>query len=202
MGRTVKCESPNCGAEIPLARSLALQKKTVKGHCATKLQGNRWATYRFEIFEPELDSEVPKGSVSRAKATCLCCGTILPPERVRAQLTEQRGGADVIFDQDGNRVDGARLLAVVTLRPGEQGRHYRLPEERDYAAVRKAQKWLAKILSDWELGGKQGLCPSDDHLRPIGAPVLVQRMVCFNGVICLQRQKLTLVILSNITKNI
>ena len=34
---------------------------------------------------------------------------------------------------------GARCLAVVTLKPGESGRHYRLPTERDYEAVRKAQ---------------------------------------------------------------
>ncbi len=170
--RTVKCESPHCGAEIPLARSFWLckkenRKKALRYEVTRPIDGPPQVD--FEIFEPELDSEVPKGSVSRAKATCLCCGTILPPERVRAQLTEQRGGADAIFDPDGNRVGGARLLAVVTLRPGEQGRHYRLPEERDYAAVRKAQKWLAKVLSDWELGGKQGLCPvPDEPLPPIG----------------------------------
>jgi very-short-patch-repair endonuclease len=52
----------------------------------------------FEIFEPKTEKEAPDGTVTRAKATCLCCGTVLPPERVRAQLSEQRGGADVIFN--------------------------------------------------------------------------------------------------------
>ncbi|MBI5116354.1 DUF559 domain-containing protein [Candidatus Poribacteria bacterium] len=52
----------------------------------------------FEIFEPKIEKEAPTGTVTRAKATCLCCGTVLPPERVRAQLADQRGGADVIFD--------------------------------------------------------------------------------------------------------
>ncbi len=169
--RTVKCESPHCGAEIPLARSFWLCKKKNRKR-ALRHKVNKATDgppqVDFEIFEPEMDSEVPKGSVSRAKATCLCCGTILPPERVRAQLTEQRGGADVIFDQDGNRIGGARLLAVVTLRPGEQGRHYRLPKERDYAAVRKAQKWLAGILEEWEQEGKQGLCPVPDEPTPAG----------------------------------
>jgi REP element-mobilizing transposase RayT len=52
----------------------------------------------FEIFTPTTEKEVRGGTVSRAKATCLCCGTTLHPERVRAQLAAQRGGADVVFE--------------------------------------------------------------------------------------------------------
>jgi hypothetical protein len=103
----------------------------------------------FEIFEPATEGEVHKGTVSRAKATCLCCEKTLRPERVRTQLAAQRGGADVVFDAKGRRTGGARLLAVVTLKPGETGRHYRLPTERDYEAVRNAQARIAKILDDW-----------------------------------------------------
>src|SRR6185437_16146394 len=106
---------------------------------------------------------------SRAKATCPCCGTVLAPDRVRAQLSAQRGGADVIFDDKGCRIGGARLLAVVTLNPGEQGRHYRLPNDRDYAAAFRAQQRVAKLLDEWEHDGKQGLCPvPDEPLPPIG----------------------------------
>ncbi|MEW6741832.1 MAG: hypothetical protein AB1486_03650 [Planctomycetota bacterium] len=56
----------------------------------------------------------------------------------------------------------------MTLKPGEGGRHYRLPTERDYAAVRKAQARVAKLLEDWERGGKQGLCPVPDEPTPAG----------------------------------
>jgi len=139
--RTVKCESPNCGAEIPLMRSFWLCKKANRKRAlrykVVRPKGQR-PRVEFEIFEPKSDKEVPSGTVTRAKATCLCCGTVLPPERVRAQLAEQRGGADVIFDEGGKRIGGARMTAVVTLRPGEKGRHYRLPTERDYQAVWKA----------------------------------------------------------------
>jgi len=120
----------------------------------------------FEIFEPKSDKEVPNGTVTRAKATCPCCGTVLPPDRVRAQLTEQLGGADVIFDTKGKRTGGARMTAVVTLHPGIQGRHYRLPTDRDYQAVWKAQKRLKAILYEWERGGKKGLCPVPDEPLP------------------------------------
>lgn len=170
--RTVRCESPNCGAEIPLARSFWLCKKRKRKralrHRVVRPTGEP-PRVELEVFEPKTEGEVPAGTVTRAKATCLACGAVLPPERVRAQLAAQRGGADAVFDVYGRRTGGARMLAAVTLRPGEQGRHYRLPVERDYEGVRKAQERLAAILGGWERGGKQGLCPvPDEPLPPIG----------------------------------
>jgi len=135
--RTVRCEAPNCGAEIPLVRSFWLCKKP------NRKRALRYKVVRpeggppridFEIFEPESDAEVPTGTVTRAKAKCPVCGAVLPPERVRAQLAEQRGGADVIFDEQGNRIGGARMLAVAghrrRLRGGAQGAGARRTDPR------------------------------------------------------------------------
>jgi len=169
--RTVRCESPNCGAEIPLVRSFWLCKK------ANRKRALRYKVVRppgappeveFEVFEPKSEKEVPPGTVTRAKAACPACNIVLPPERVRAQLAAQRGGADAVFDEKGRRTGGARLLAVVTLKSGEQGRHYRLPTEADYQAVWKAQRRLKEILEDWERGGRKGLCPVPDEPTPAG----------------------------------
>ncbi|MCE7937553.1 MAG: DUF1156 domain-containing protein, partial [Chloroflexi bacterium CFX6] len=164
--RTVRCEAPNCGAEIPLVRSFWLCKKA-KRKRALRHRVERPAGepphVALEVFEPRAEQDVPLGTVTRAKATCVACGAVLPPERVRAQLAAQRGGADVQFDPSGNRATGARLLAVVTLRPGQNGRHYRLPTDSDYAAVYRAQACLAKILDEWGRGGRQGLCPVPDE---------------------------------------
>ena len=85
------------------------------------------------------------GTVAGGKATCPCCHVVLPTERVRAQLTSQRGGGDVQFSEAGKRIGGATLLAVVTLREGVQGRYYRLPVQRDYAAVYAAQKAVMRL---------------------------------------------------------
>ncbi|HZQ67206.1 MAG TPA: DUF1156 domain-containing protein [Terriglobales bacterium] len=145
--RTVQCDS--CGAEIPLVRSFWLCKK------AKRKRALRFKVVRpkdgvprieFEIFEPRGEQDVAGGTVARAKATCLACRTVLVPDRVRAQLAAQRGGADVVFDDQGRRTAGARLLAVVTLKPSEQGRHYRLPNQCDYNAVWRAQRRLAELL--------------------------------------------------------
>ena len=170
--RTVRCEAPNCGAEMPLMRSFWLCKKARRKRAlrprVLRREGESPGV-EFEIFEPCADKKVGGGTAARAKATCVCCGTVMPPERVRAQLAAQRGGADVIFDEQGRRTGGASLTAVVTLKPDETGRQYRPPAEPDYEAVRKAHARIAKVLDEWERGGKQGLCPvPDESLPPIG----------------------------------
>ena len=169
--RTVCCEAPNCGAEIPLMRSFWLCKKPKRKRALRhRVVRPRGAPPRVElkVFEPEADKDVYGGTVTRAKATCVCCGAVLPPERVRSQLAAQRGGADAVFDEEGRRTGGARMTAVVTLRPGQTGRHYRLPSDRDYEAVRKTQKRVARILEEWERDGKKGLCPVPDEPTPAG----------------------------------
>ncbi|GJQ27842.1 MAG: DNA methylase [Phycisphaerae bacterium] len=169
--RTVRCESPHCGAEIPLIRSFWLCKK------ANRRRAFRYEVVRtqrgiprveFEVHEPQREGDVATGSVSRAKATCLCCGVTLSPDRVRAQLAEQCGGADVVFDEKGRRIGGARMLAVVRLRRGETGRQYRVPTNADYTAVWRAQLRLQQIMSKWETGGRQGLCPVPAEPTPAG----------------------------------
>ena len=169
--RTVRCEAPNCGAEIPLMRSLWLCKKeNRKRALKVKVAQTEGATptIHFNIFEPEADREVARGTVSRARASCVCCGAVLPPARVRSQLASQRGGADVVFDGEGRRTGGALMTAVVTLKSGERGRHYRLPTSADYAGVHHAQKRVAGLLTAWELAGRQGLCPIPDEPTPTG----------------------------------
>ena len=169
--RTVRCEAPDCGAEIPLVRSMWLcRKPNRKWALRTDVTRptNGLPQVAFKIFEPASDREVANGTVSGARATCLCCHAVLQPERVRAQLAAQGGGADTVFDDDGQRIGGAHMTAVVTLKPGEKGRHYRLPTNTDYVAVRKGQERIANVLGEWERGGRQGLCPVPDEPTPVG----------------------------------
>ncbi len=199
--RTVRCESPDCGVEIPLMRSFwlckkASRKKALRFQAKRQKEKSKSSEIQFEIFEPKSDREVPSGTVTRAKASCPACNMVLGPERVRAQLAAQRGGADVKFDDKGQRTGGARMLAVVLLKPDNPGRHYRLPTERDYEAVRNAQLKVAKFLDEWERSGKQGLCPvPDEPLPPIGTlGFRVQRYGMLQwGDLFTARQKLVMV---------
>jgi len=169
--RSVRCESPNCGAEIPLIPSFWLCNKARRKRALRPIierPEGLTPCIEFEVFEPKSDKEVPMGTVTRAKATCICCGTVLPPHRVREQLRIQKGGVDVIFDGKGRRIGGARMTAVITLRHGQKGRYYRIPNKKDYEAVLKSQQRLDGILKEWELGEKKGLCPVPDEPTPAG----------------------------------
>jgi hypothetical protein len=190
--RTVRCEAPNCGAEIPLVRSFWLCKKADRRRALRIRDHGRHGTHgtktisnsssvcsvssvvKFEIFEPATEKDVRGGTVSRAKATCLCCNTVLHPDRVRAQLAAQRGGADVVFDAMGNRTGGATMLAVVTLRNDQSGRSYRLPTDADYLAVWKGQqrlKHVAPTKRDNGLSPIPGETIPRTELRRISMPI-------------------------------
>lgn len=206
--RTVRCEAPNCGAEIPLMRSFWLCKKDERKkalrHSIERMVGVPPEVV-FDVFEPKAESEVCAGTVTRAKATCLCCGTVLPPDRVRQQLATERGGADVKFDAYGNRIGGARMTAVVTLCPKKKGRHYRSPTDADYAAVRMAQRRVTRLLNEWERGGRQGLCPiPEEPLPPIGTlGFRVQRYGMLQwGDLFTARQKIVLAELARLLQTI
>jgi adenine-specific DNA methylase len=121
--RTVACEGPGCGAEVPLMRSLWLAKKSQRSVALRMIPDQEKKCVGFEII-PEA-TKVGEGTVRRGSATCPVCGYTTPVASVRKQLKARRGGAA-----------DARLFCVVTTKPGQQGRFYRLPTERDLEAVR------------------------------------------------------------------
>ncbi|MGA2263079.1 MAG: DUF1156 domain-containing protein [Acidobacteriota bacterium] len=203
--RTVRCESPNCGAEIPLLRSFWLCKKAKRKRAlkATVRRPHGMSPQiEFELFEPANDREVQANTVNRARAKCLACSTVLAPERVRAQLAAQCGGADAVFDTNGQRVGGARLLAVAALRDHGQGRIYRLPNEKDYEAIYKAMMRLKQLSAEPLLNGFS-LVP-DEPLPPIGTlGFRVQRYGILQwGDLFSARQKLALITLLKYLKQV
>ena len=138
--RTIQCEGPACGAEVPLVRTLWLAKKTNRSVAMQLMPNKKAKRVEFQIIvkerdgwveqaDPEIKIANPKfdGAVKRGSATCPCCGYTTPVARVREQLKTRHGGAN-----------DARLMCVVSTRANEQGRFYRLPTETDVKAVRAA----------------------------------------------------------------
>ena len=192
--RTVRCESPHCGAEIPVFKSPWLSKKGAskaryfrerqEGSCVALLIESHplGGPVQFRIARGDgsegqqpgfIELHATKAKGNNANVVCPCCGSILPGNknnpRTSLQLAVQHGGADVIFDSKGSRAGGSKMLAVVTIRHGEPGRQYRLANERDYESIRKARDRVERILKEWESGGGKGLCPvPDEPLPPIG----------------------------------
>jgi len=131
--RTVTCEGPGCGAEVPLMRSLWLARKG-KRSVAMKIHPDREKRrVDFEIVHDVQERDVGSGTGRRGSATCPICGYTTPVASVRKQLKARHGGAA-----------DARLFCVVTTRPGQQGRFYRLPAERDLEAAKMAAEELER----------------------------------------------------------
>ena len=141
--RTVRCESPQCGAEIPLVSSFWLSKKATHRRAlrpvVTRREG-QVPSVNLDLFEPLTEGEVALGTVRNGKAQCPCCSGVIPPKRLQALMQSQLNGVDVQFDLSGRRVGGARLIAVAYNHVGVPGREYRIPSDRDYAAMLAAHR--------------------------------------------------------------
>jgi adenine-specific DNA methylase len=154
--RTIQCEGPGCGAEVPLIRSLWLAKKANRSVALQLVPNKKANRVDFQIIvkhregwvdqaNPARKMEDPKfdGTVKRGSATCPCCGYTTPVIQIRQQLRPRNGGA-----QD------ARLFCVVTTRSDETGRFYRLPKDNDFVVVSRA---TAELRNRCSL--HQGNCP-------------------------------------------
>jgi adenine-specific DNA methylase len=152
--RTIRCEGPGCGAEVPLVGLLWLSRKE-KHRVALRYRGDRARKeVVFEIFEPKSESEVQPPIVKRFAATCPVCGYTTPYARVREQIRARRGGTR-----------DARMIAVITLRR-DGSRGFRLATEQDVAIARRAAEELAR--REREHQGPLPLVP-DEPLPPEGS---------------------------------
>ncbi len=164
----------------------------------TERRGKEWvcidAPEGFGSLESTVvrDVEPDKGTVKRGSATCPVCGYTTPVTSVRQQLSTRRGGA----------MD-ARLFCVVTKRPDQQGRFYRLPTQCDSDAIQKATKELERRKKGYK--GELSLIPdeptpSNDGHRAVSS-VVIYGMDTF-GDLFTPRQVLTLTTLARLVRNL
>jgi putative DNA methylase len=144
--RTVQCEGPGCGAWVPLMRSMWLAKKKERAVALQIVPHRKEKRVDFKIIfrqggewveqsdrEPLATTPNFDGTVKRGSATCPCCGYSTPATSVKRQLTARMGGTC-----------DARLVAVVTTNSRVSGRFFRLPNDHDEMAVRRASEKLGQ----------------------------------------------------------
>ncbi len=153
--RTVTCEGPSCGAEVPLMRSFCLARKGRS--VAPKAQPDH-ANKRmvFSILQNPKPSEIRGATVARGSATCPCCGYTTPANSVRAQLKKKRGGST-----------DARMFVVVTATDGERGRTFRVADDNDKAAYERSAGALPNLEvngSDHRLSFQRNQLPSAEDV--------------------------------------
>lgn len=161
--RTIRCEGPGCGVEIPLIRSLWLAKKTNRSVALHVQAQQNPKDIRLKIIvkgrsgwanqdDPSELVPEPKfeGTIRRGAVTCPCCGYATPTQRIRAQLKPRKAGTG-----------DARLLCVVQEKHGETGVIYKLPTPLQEAAIQSAKQRLTSMT---ELTG--GLAPIPNEPFP------------------------------------
>jgi len=187
--RTIRCESPECGAEIPIFKSAWLSKRGAKrakyfkedpkGRCVALLmdapkggpvrlriargEGSENARHGFEVL---VSTKAPGNN---SNVLCPCCNRLVQGNRVMIQLGAQAGGSQIAFDQDGRRVGGAYLLSIITAGGARNGRQFRLPGDRDFAALLKANRLFARNTLPRPVGELNPTRPSP-NARGVTAP--------------------------------
>lgn len=145
--RTIVCEGPACGSEVPLLRSPWLRKKAGKA-VALRLTPNRKAKrVDIQVIECPSVRDIGQGTVRRGSVTCPSCGFTTPVESVRNQLKLRHGGAS-----------DARLLAVCR----DSG--FRAATAADEKAVRTSE-----LMLDPEQVPSEPISPNE--LRRISVPL-------------------------------
>ena len=133
--RTIRCEGPGCGIEIPLIRSLWLAKTGRHSVALRLIPEHKRKRIDFEILKNAKEKDVGEGTIKRGAATCPICGYTTPADHVRKQFQTRKGGAN-----------DARLVAIVTIKEGITGRVYRLPTDSDYAAIKLASEKIEGLM--------------------------------------------------------
>jgi len=152
--RTIPCQNPSCGAEIPLTANWWLAKKENKKislypfvhegrveFAIVKKNGDKWQVVESSIpgFSPKVpfNFEPENGTVSRAIAVCPVCGGMVDDKQVRRLFKDGKAGQ--------------RMVAVVLSK--SKGKAYRLATEKDVEFYRKAEEYLEekrkKLWEEW-----------------------------------------------------
>ena len=151
--RTIPCQNPSCGAEIPLMRQFWLAKKNNKRVALYPYVEGKEVKFKIvgdgyekmpEGFDPS------KGTVSRAIATCPVCGYTVDDKTTRKLFQEGKARE--------------KMVTVVLHKHGTKGKRYRLATEKDWEVFREAEKYLEekrqKLIEEW------GIDPVPDEELP------------------------------------
>ena len=159
--RTLPCQDPNCGAEIPLMRQTwlantdqrkialkLLPDKKNKRVDAVIVEGNQ---IDFNDFKPS------DGTVKGAVVTCPICEGTIDDDTTRQLFREGKAGQ--------------RMMVVVLHHPSQSGKRYRLPTERDLKAYHNATEALKQKVE--RLREEWGMEPVPDEPMDKNDPTTV-----------------------------
>jgi len=152
--RTIPCQNPSCGAEIPLMRQFWLaNKKNKKVALFPYTKGKR---VYFKIVgdgyeKMPLGFNLSQGTVAKAVVICPVCGAVIDAKTTRRLFQEGK--------------TGQRMVVIVLHNLKKQGKTYRIAKEEDFEVFRETEKCLkekrTKLMGEW------GFDPVPDEKIPL-----------------------------------
>ncbi|MCI0388705.1 MAG: DUF1156 domain-containing protein [Acidobacteria bacterium] len=188
--RTIICEGPNCGVEVPLIKTTLLDSRIVGKEI--------WLKVRKNDVEPRINIEVcstkfkatEKGTVRGWAVTCPACDFTTPKKHVQQQLSVLNGGAS-----------SSRLVAVVTSIEGKAGKNFRNPRKHDLMALTEAAKTLEEIGYENIRDSLYTAMPDRSTHRAVGSQLPLYGLTHYDDLY-LNRQKLALFCLARAIQKI
>ncbi|MCB0190761.1 MAG: DUF1156 domain-containing protein [Anaerolineae bacterium] len=138
--RTIPCQNPSCGAEIPLVKQFWLAKKSNKKIAYRPVVDKENKRIEFELLEGEraiknTDFDPGEGTVTGGDARCVVCGQITKANDTRRLAREGEMGE--------------RMVAVVLHNRDRTGKNYRLVTTEDERIFIEASNSLNERLANW-----------------------------------------------------
>jgi putative DNA methylase len=138
--RTIPCQNPTCGAEIPLIKQFWLARKKDKriAYRPTVDQHNKRVDFQLLEGAETIDAtdfDPSEGTVRRGNARCLVCGQVTKSEDTKRLAREGKMGE--------------RLIAAVFHHPDQFGKRYRLATPGDEEIFGEAAAYLQEKLEIW-----------------------------------------------------
>ena len=184
--RTIPCQNPACGIEIPLMSQFWLVKREKKRVALYPDISSRKLQFRIigDGYDKWVDGFNPEiGTISRAVATCLVCGSVVDDGNTRRLFREG--------------LAGQTMLAVVLSTDGKSGKSFRVASTSDVKHFRRAEDSIfskAGILSaKWGIPAvpDEPLPPKKSH-RAVGSQLPIYGFEAW-GELFNARQQLTLI---------
>jgi adenine-specific DNA methylase len=152
--RTVPCQNPSCGIEIPLIRQFWLAVKETGDVSLYPYMSNKKVKFKivgkgYEVVPKGFDPS--EGTVSKAVTTCPACRSVIDDKSLRKLFTERKSRE--------------RMVAVV-MDTEDDGRRYRIASDEDVSVFHQSEMYLQK--KQQKLAQQWGIDPVPDE--PIHTP--------------------------------
>jgi len=137
--RTIRCQNPTCGAEIPLMRQFWLARKDNRKIALKIIVDKEKKKIDFKVVQgKDIDFDPSEGTVKKAKVMCPICSSGISDKELRKLF--QGGKAS------------QRIIAVILYNPSG-GKIYRVTTEDDIKKFQEAEKYLEekrkKLFEEW-----------------------------------------------------